>query len=82
MTWCSMTAQAALLLLALVLGSSAHALKRGPPLGPYKAAGKLAGTHAATSVRAGERPLIEQCKVYYRNATLDHFSWVWFAACA
>ena len=60
----------------LLFAQCGHALSltRGPPLGPYKrdrqdAVGPLiAAGHA--------KPYIEQCKVYYRNATLDHFSWV------
>ena len=52
----------------------ATSLTRGPPLGPYKHARQSA---VAPVVAAGSaKPYIEQCKVYYRNATLDHFSWV------
>ena len=45
-------------------------MRRGPPVGPYRHGRK----HA--SINAADRQLIDRCKVYFRNATLDHFSWV------
>ena len=44
-------------------------LRRGPPVGPYR------GARASSSNGSG-RELIQRCKTYFRNATLDHFSWV------
>ena len=45
---------------------------RGPPIGPYRAA----DSQQPTSNSIAGRELIKQCKVFFRNATLDHFSWV------
>jgi len=45
-------------------------LRRGPPVGPYRHGEKVASSNALG------RQLIDRCKVYFRNATLDHFSWV------
>ena len=60
--------------LLAVSGGYAHSMTRGPPLGPYRRARQ---TPSALLTAAGStKPYIEQCKVYYRNATLDHFSWV------
>ena len=58
----------------LLFAQCGHApsLTRGPPLGPYKRARQ----NAVNPVASNSKPYIEQCKVYYRNATLDHFSWV------
>ena len=44
-------------------------LRRGPPVGPFK------GARASPS-NGFDRELIQRCKTYFRNATLDHFSWV------
>ena len=64
------------LLCCLLLANCGHApsLTRGPPLGPYKRARQtaLSPVNGAGSAKS----YVEQCKVYYRNATLDHFSWV------
>ena len=64
---------AMLLLLSLTCGL-AQSLTRGPPLGPYKAAARRASS--LVYLQDSKTPYIEHCKVYFRNATLDHFSWV------
>lgn len=55
-------------LVAAVLCQGAP-LRRGPPVGPYRYGKALASNGL-------DRQLIERCKLYFRNATLDHFSWV------
>ena len=49
--------------------SQSAVLRRGPPVGPYRGA-------RASSSNSFDRQLVRQCKTYFRNATLDHFSWV------
>ena len=56
--------------LLLSLHCDGQALRHGPAL--WKVA---SGTKNLGNTIAG-RELISQCKMYYRNATLDHFSWV------
>ncbi len=58
------------LLAALAALCHGAPLRRGPPVGPYRYGRKPA------SIKAYDRQLIDRCKVYFRNATLDHFSWV------
>ena len=53
---------------------NALSLTHGPPLGPYKRARQNAV--GPLNAAGSAKPYIEQCKVYFRNATLDHFSWV------
>ncbi|CAK0734809.1 hypothetical protein CVIRNUC_000484 [Coccomyxa viridis] len=48
--------------------SQSAVLRRGPPVGPYRGA-------RASSSNSFDRQLVRQCKTYFRNATLDHFSW-------
>ena len=59
-------------LLCLAVVGHAALQRKGPPMSPYRPAKSL---QAASNSIAG-RELIKQCKVFYRNATLDHFSWV------
>ena len=49
--------------------SQGAVLRRGPPVGPYR------GARASLS-NSLDRELVQRCKTYFRNATLDHFSWV------
>ncbi len=63
------------ILAALAVLCHGAPLRRGPPVGPYRYGRKQA------SINASEKQLIDRCKVYFRNATLDHFSWVSLRPC-
>jgi hypothetical protein len=74
MRTCSVMALYKLLLISYCLLAAAAAcrgvpLRRGPPVGPYKYAKSSPSNEL-------DRQLVKRCKLYFRNATLDHFSWV------
>ena len=54
------------------IASVAWTKRLAPPMDAYK---HPSGSHMQ-SVEAADMALVTRCKELYRNATLDHFSWV------